>query len=327
MTNKNKQKRNTQHKSSNSTNANANTNTKYVDLLDEDKPLAGQKFVCVSFVSPENILKKKENFYFERFLKYFDFQKSMSKYQQFLNFISYKYNLDMKKLSEDYKDFIESEKDNLLNESTIEDEYKSFLDSKEDSLEKEFYENHNFQTSVRGIKVRGSFASLEEAELRCKLLREQDPNHDIYVGPVGVWMPWEPDAYKTGRVEYLEKELNKLMQEKQRNEQQAKEEFEARVKEAKQKAIEENKKLARQTGNKLTQNIDKEGNLVGIAGMNTTENTIIQKQSKSLEQTQTQTQDQDGDQDQDQDEDLQSADLKKELFEGDNIILTKNKNT
>ena len=27
-------------------------NAKYVDLLDEDKPIAGQKFACVSFLSP-----------------------------------------------------------------------------------------------------------------------------------------------------------------------------------------------------------------------------------------------------------------------------------
>ena len=33
-------------------------NPKYIDLLDEDKDVAGQKFVCVSFVSPEKILKR-----------------------------------------------------------------------------------------------------------------------------------------------------------------------------------------------------------------------------------------------------------------------------
>ena len=32
---------------------------KYIDLLDEDKPVSGQKFVCVSFISPDNILKQK----------------------------------------------------------------------------------------------------------------------------------------------------------------------------------------------------------------------------------------------------------------------------
>ena len=41
-------------------------NPKYVDLLEEDKPIAGQKFVCVSFVSPENILKQKEVFYYQK---------------------------------------------------------------------------------------------------------------------------------------------------------------------------------------------------------------------------------------------------------------------
>ena len=34
-------------------------NPKYIDLLEEDKSIAGQKFVCVSFVSPENIIKNK----------------------------------------------------------------------------------------------------------------------------------------------------------------------------------------------------------------------------------------------------------------------------
>ena len=50
-------------------------NPKYVDLLEEDKPIAGQKFVCVSFVSPEKIIKNKELYYFQEFLKTWDFNK------------------------------------------------------------------------------------------------------------------------------------------------------------------------------------------------------------------------------------------------------------
>ena len=42
-------------------------NPKYIDLLEEDKPLSGQKFACVSFVSPESIIKQKEMYYFDRF--------------------------------------------------------------------------------------------------------------------------------------------------------------------------------------------------------------------------------------------------------------------
>ena len=50
-------------------NPDGSENTKYVDLLEEDKPISGQKFVCVSFVSPENILKQKNHFLFQEFLK------------------------------------------------------------------------------------------------------------------------------------------------------------------------------------------------------------------------------------------------------------------
>ena len=68
-----------------------------------------------------------------------------------------------------------------------------------------------------------------------KMLREIDPAHDVYVGPVGSWMPFHPEAYKTGRVEYMEEELNQLMHEKDKNEKQASVEFEKRVKESKKK--------------------------------------------------------------------------------------------
>ena len=51
-------------------------NTKYVDLLDEDKPIAGQKFACLSFISPEEIIRNKQLFFFEKFLKNFEFKKT-----------------------------------------------------------------------------------------------------------------------------------------------------------------------------------------------------------------------------------------------------------
>jgi hypothetical protein len=114
------------------------------------------------------------------------------------------------------------------------------------------------------LKIRGVFPSQEEAEMKCKKIRDMDPNHDILVGPVGIWLPWDPDAYKTGRIEFMEDELNQLHSEKMKNESKAKEEFERRVKETKKKAIEENIKLAQKSGNKLTQSIDEQGNLVGV---------------------------------------------------------------
>lgn len=280
----------------NKMNADGSENPKYVDLLEEDKAISGQKFVCVSFVSPENILKRRELFMFESFLKDYDFSKSMEKFSQFLNFLSYKYNLNFETLMGDMQEFVKSEKDDLKT-TDIYDSYKTFLDNHETELDDEFNKQNNFQTSVRGLKVRGSYSTQEEAELRCKLLREVDPNHNVYVGPVGVWMPWEPEAYKTGRVEYLEDELNQLMHEKNVNEAKAKQEFEKRIQETKRKAIEENVKLARESGNKLTQKLDKEGNLVGV-------NNTMEEDLKQLDDT-------------------SSESIKKALFEGDNIVRKK----
>jgi len=198
--------------------------------------------------------------------------------------------MEFDKMMEDFQEFVSSEKDEFP-KNEINDEYKNFLDSNEERLDDEFNEAYEFQTSVRGLKVRGSYSTQAEAEFRCKMLREVDPNHNVYVGPVGMWMPWEPEAYKTGRVEYLEDELNQLMSEKNKNEKDAKQQFEKRVLDSKRKAIEENIKKAKESGNKLTQNINKDGNLVGI------NNTI--ESSLSLK------------------EEVTSADIRKELFEGD----------
>jgi hypothetical protein len=238
-------------------------NPKYIDLCDEDAAIAGQKFVCMSFVSPEKILKKREVYLFDQFLKQWEFTKSMSKFNDFIQFISYKYHIKTENITDDFAEFIKEE-ETKLKASSVEDDFKNFMDKEEDRLNEQFNREFSFQTSVRGVKVRGAFATQEEAELRCKKLREADPHHDIFVGPVGVWMPWDPDAYKTGRIEFMEEELNQLHQEKLKNEEKAKQEFEKRVRDTKKKAIEENIKLAEKSGNVLTQTIDEEGNLIGV---------------------------------------------------------------
>jgi hypothetical protein len=244
-------------------NSDGTKNTKYVDLCDEDPPIAGQKFACMSFVSPDKILKKREVYLFNQFIKNWEFSKSMERYFEFIHFIAYKYNLKVETLINDFNEFVKEETDKLK-KSGIEDDYKNFLDKQEDKLNEAFNREHAFQTSVRGLKIRGVYSTQDEAEERCKKMREHDPNHDIYVGPVGVWVPWDPDAYKTGRVEHLEEELNALHKEKLKNEEMAKKEFEERVRETKKKAIMENIEKANKSGNVLTQTMDAEGNLIGV---------------------------------------------------------------
>lgn len=242
-------------------NKNGLLNKNYIDVLDEDKPIAGQKFACISFISPEKILEDKNMFFFKTFLKQWELSKSLEKFTHFLNFASFKYNFNFDDITKDLEEFVKTEKENIIKTNLV-DEYKTYIDANEERIQAEFDSLHEFQTSTRGVKIRGSFPTQGEAELRAKLLREVDPNHDVFVGPVGLWMPYDPEAYKTGRVEYLESELNQLMHEKNKNEANAKNEFEARVLDAKHKAIEDNKKKALETGNKLSQTIDINGNLI-----------------------------------------------------------------
>jgi hypothetical protein len=278
---------------------NGTPNPKYVDLLTVDKPIAGQEWGCFSFISPEKILKQREMFYFEEFIKQWDMNKSMEKFHQFLNFISFKYKLQFDEVIKDFESYVDEERE-TIKKSPMEDDYKTFLDREEDNLEKEFNIKHNFQTSVRGFKSRGNFSTQEEARLRGKLVREIDPDFDVMIGPIGTWLCWDPEAYKTGEVDYMEEELNQLASEKKKNEQIAKTTFEQRIKETKQKAIDENKKNAEKYGNVVTQDIDKEGNLIG-AGHNTTEQTFNIKDI----------------------ENISVADIRSELFEGENIVVGK----
>ena len=277
---------------------NGKPNPKYVDLLDLDKPIAGQNFGCFSFITPEKILKQKDIYYFEQFLKNWELSKSMEKFSQFLHFLAYKYNVSQEDITNDYEEFIKDQQEELR-QTELDSEYKTFVDRHEEKLENDFNIQHNFQTSVRGFKCRGSYATQQEAELRCKMLREIDPNFDIFVGPVGQWLCWDPEAYKTGRTEYMEEELNQLMTEKTKNETFAKTAFEQRIKETKQKAIEENIKNATKTGSSLTQGIDEEGNLIGVNNGSTFETTLNANTEISV------------------------ADIRNELFDNDNIVLDK----
>ena len=138
---------------------NGSENPKYVDVLDEDKPIAGQKFVCVSFLSPEKILKRKDIFMFQEFLKQWDYSKSMEKFIAFLHFLSVKYHLDFNTLTDDLKEFVNEEKKELQ-AFTVEDDFKTFVDNKDSELTEAFNRENGFVTNVRGLKVRGTFPTI-----------------------------------------------------------------------------------------------------------------------------------------------------------------------
>lgn len=242
-------------------------NPRYVDLLNEDPIIPSQLYGCYSFVSPEKIIKNRDVFMFEKFVKQWQYSKALNMFSDFIQYLSFKYSINSESILNDLVEFCKEE-ENTLKREDVEGDFKQFLEKNEERLAEEYNKNNKFQTSVRGFINRGNFSTAEEAEKYAKELRDRDANHDIFVGRNFVWTPLDPDAYKTGRIEFLEEELNQLHHEKLKNEKEAKEEFQRRLYDAKRKAIQDNVEKAKKSGNKLTQTMDDQGNLVGANTIN-----------------------------------------------------------
>lgn len=84
---------------------------------------------------------------------------------------------------------------------------------------------------IRGLKVRGVFATAEEAHSHAKHLHTIDPDFDVFVGEVGKWLPWNPDPTEVQEEVFAEKELNDLMKKYKENREQTKLEEEQRKQE------------------------------------------------------------------------------------------------
>ena len=161
------------------------------DYLEADKEIRGQNYVCLSFLSPEKVLKDKQLFYVHNFLKS----------------ISSEYNVD---------------------EDQIIEKYKDYMYGASDELNKQFSELNNFRTSVRGLKVRGTYDTIKEAEARAKRLQKSDPNFNVFVGQVGYWLPWDPEPKSIENESFLNNDLNNLMSSYKENAEQRDEIFNTR---------------------------------------------------------------------------------------------------
>lgn len=158
------------------------------DFLEVDTEIPGQKFACLSFISPENVLHDRDLFMVHHFLK-----ATASEYN--------------------------------LSEADIVEKYKTFLFSNEKKLDEVFHEENDFRTTVRGVKIRGTYSSLKEAQVRAKRLQKSDPNFNVYVGQVGFWLPWDPAPDNIEGQEYANSELNELVKKYNENQRDKEEHF------------------------------------------------------------------------------------------------------
>jgi|TARA_Y100000813_G_scaffold185037_1_gene156566 hypothetical protein len=76
-----------------------------------------------------------------------------------------------------------------------------------------FLKDPENRTSLSGIKIRGVFDKLDDAQEFAKKLQSFDTLHNIYVGEMGKWLAFDPDptSKAAGSPEYANDELNKIM--------------------------------------------------------------------------------------------------------------------
>jgi hypothetical protein len=105
-----------------------------------------------------------------------------------------------------------------LTKTKIVEAWDDFLFKEQAKLEEEYHAKNNFQTSIRGFKVRAVARDEKEAEMRAKKLQAKDKYHNIYCSEIGKWTPWDPKPHMVENQEYAQEELNTLMKKYKENE-------------------------------------------------------------------------------------------------------------
>jgi hypothetical protein len=179
------------------------------DFLEVDDPIAGQNYVCLSFVDPEEIIQNKEAFKTAKFLQSYSKDKGLT----------------FNEVYEDYMNF----------------QYKF-----QDEIQRDFDKENNNVNNIRGVKIRGVYSTKEEAESKSKKLHRLDSTFHVFIGQVGYWLPFNPCADKIESEEFIDSGLNELMQKYKENNANKdilyEEEKRNKVKQAREKYINDIKK-------------------------------------------------------------------------------------
>ena len=111
--------------------------------------------------------------------------------------------------------------------------------SHRENVDSEFNELVDFQTSVRGLKVRGVYETYREAKIKAARIQKSDKSFHVFIGQVGYWLPWDPEPDNIEDQEYLNRELNNLIHEYKKNQEYKDEVFDKHVQDSKDTAIRE----------------------------------------------------------------------------------------
>ena len=217
-------------------------------FLECDDEIRGQKYICLSFLSPEKVLKNKDLYFFSKFLEFYALDYKVRASESFLmdqfrgiqtvlgdvvnslenahlsaQDISGSLFKDLstkitrvredmsKKTASDLETHVKKNMSDFR-ESKIQDAYDAFMSVNRQRLEDDFHKENGFRTTIRGLKCRGVYSTHEQASARAQQLHKKDPYFNVYVAEMGQWLPWDPEPEDIPEQKYQNEQLDKLMQ-------------------------------------------------------------------------------------------------------------------
>lgn len=209
------------------------------DYLKQDPFISGQDYCVVSFVNPRDAVLDKQMYYVNNFMLRdinkmltaqcvqmvkklnVDVHKKISDVLDKLKFSLDPEEKHLSRLLEDRYRGMQVNEDEYVEEcrrrytvdnEELMDKYKIFLAEERTRMDREFDQAHDHKTSLRGFKVRGTYARLADARERAKYVRDNvEQGIHAFVVPVGVWFPVDMEADEVQDQDYMLPELNNLM--------------------------------------------------------------------------------------------------------------------
>jgi len=179
---------------------------KVADHLDQDPVVRGQRYACISFVSPKDAIACKEVFCVHEFMS-----KISRDIHEMLKTIETVFGSKDDTVKETAR-LLMQRHEHLWDADTMQTEFRLFKEQESITIDDNFRRVHGaFKTSIHGVKIRGSYDTVDEAQNRAKALMRIDDRFNVFVAEVGCWCPWDPSTEEIGEVEYKETQLNTLM--------------------------------------------------------------------------------------------------------------------
>lgn len=148
------------------------------DHLNVDDEIPGQQFVLLSVVLPQSLRERRELFIVEEFLR-----------QVLAN--------------SELRD---------KHVKILMDTFQEFKEVYVEELTERFTAENDLQTNLSAVKIRGVFATMQDAKRKAQELVLKDPAFHVFAAEVGKWLPLFPNMEtQIRRTGYTEEELNGLV--------------------------------------------------------------------------------------------------------------------